>query len=159
MFDAQFGWFMVGAALLWPIRRLMVRSRGRMTAEWMEWSVIQAEITLEGFVAAGVIALLGTLLIEIVEVSLPGYDMLVSVAIHALGAGSVAAVIETVRRPGLVTRFVLILLGVAWAVAGALAVLTAHQPTQTDDITRGAPVAMLLGLVAYGLSWWRLVRE
>ena len=161
MFNAQFGWLMLlGAAVLWPIRRGVVRARlGRVTPEWMEWEVIQAEVMLEGFMALGFISLLGTLFGDVMPVPVPGYDIFVSVALHALAAGSVAAVIETVRRPGFVSRFVLILLGVAWVVACALAVLTAYQPIQANDITRGAPVAILLGLAAYGLSWWRLVRE
>ncbi len=161
MFNAEIGWFtLLGGAALWPIRRLMVRSRmERLTPEWNEWAVIQAELTLEGFITFGIFALFGALFDRVVPRWSLGFDPMASTGLHILAAASAAVAIEAVRHPGFVTRLAMVLLGAAWLVASALAALSAYKPTPPSDLTGALPIVMLLGLGAYGFSWWRGLRR
>lgn len=161
MFDVEIGWIaLLGAAVLWPIRRLMVRARMlQLTKAWTDWAVVQTEVTLEGFMAFGILALSGVASDRVITRWPVGFDPVVSMGTHILAAASLAAAIEAVRHPGFVTRLGMIFFGVAWSVAGALAYLTAYKPAPASDPTRALPMVMLLGLGAYTFSWWQRRRS
>lgn len=128
---------------------------GRLTPAWTEWAVVQTEVVLEGFMGFGVLALIGALLDGATTQWPMGFDPMVSMALHILAAASVAAAIDAARHPGFVTRFAMVLLGVAWLAAAVFACLTAYQPVLPSDPTRVLPVVIILGLAAYGFAWRR----